>query len=364
MERISQFMTELVLAQEKDKLAGPEIDKRIFAMREMFRGLGTGHLSGPQFQEAMTTSQFTHYFGDALSRMFLKDYEYAVGAWKAYTYPDTAPDFRAVKRFRMTEPETLARRGEKAETIATYVAESEIDISVGEYSRQFDISWQTLMNDDLGKLKETPARMARAAARFEDAFVSNLYDNATVQATLAALGAPWAGTGRLTAANLAIAINAMATRTDAGGNIMNIKKFFLVIPPILKIQAAQILRDLIQYGGPNSNVLSTFIDATPVVDPYITTAAPNVPWYLVADPSEIPAITVLRLQGYANPFTFQKKSDVEIVSGNAPAAFLMGNFATGDIEYGVETIIGGWDSATLTGVTDFRGLYYSSGTTA
>jgi hypothetical protein len=178
------------------------------------------------------------------------------------------------------------------------------------------------------------------------------------------LGAPWAGTGRLTAANLAIGINAMATRTDAGGNVMNIKKFYLVIPPILKIQAAQILRDMISYGGPNSNVLSAFIDATPVVDPYIATAAPNVPWYLVADPSEIPAITVLRLQGYQNPFTFQKKSDVEIVSGNAPAAFLMGNFATGDIEYGVETIIGGWDDAALAGVTDFRGMYYSSGTTA
>jgi hypothetical protein len=41
----------------------------------------------------------------------------------------------------------------------------------------------------------------------------------------------------------------------------------------------------------------------------------------------------------------------------------MGSFATGDIEYAVEDIIGGWDSGTLVGLTDFRGFLFSSGTT-
>jgi hypothetical protein len=58
-----------------------------------------------------------------------------------------------------------------------------------------------------------------------------------------------------------------------------------------------------------------------------------------------------------------KMPDIRMLSGVAPAQFLLGSFATGDIEYGVETIIGGWDNASLVGVTDFRGFYYSSGTT-
>ena len=99
------------------------------------------------------------------------------------------------------------------------------------------------------------------------------------------------------------------------------------------------------------------------VDPYIATAAPNVPWYLFADPSEIPTVTVARLEGMPGPIVAKKASDIQRMFGTAPAAFLMGSFATGDIEYMVEDVVGGWDDAALVGVTDFRGIYYSSGTT-
>jgi hypothetical protein len=264
----------------------------------------------------------------------------------------------------MSEPGTLQRRREKAEAKATYVAETEIHYGVEEYAAQFDISWQTLQNDDLGKLAETPRRMANAAARFEDAFVSALYDNAVTQATLAALGAPWAITGRLTAANLAIGINAMMQRTDAGGNRIQINKIHLVIPPILIQQANVLMESALMPGTPNNdkNVLARFI-AGVHVDPYIATVGANVPWYLVADPSEIPAVTVARLTGVPGPWTYMKVPDVRVISGVAPAAFNMGSFATGDIEYAVEDIIGGWDSGTLVGLTDFRGFLYSSGTT-
>ena len=58
-----------------------------------------------------------------------------------------------------------------------------------------------------------------------------------------------------------------------------------------------------------------------------------------------------------------KQSNIQMVTGTAPSAFLMGSFATGDIEFMVEDVVGAWDDASYVGVTDFRGLYYSSGTT-
>ena len=362
MERISEFLCTYVSESEKaaSVLSETEIGVRVDAMRNVFRAD-----SATTLQEAMTTAHFTSYFGDALSRMFYADYEYQRGEWPAYTYADTAPDFRDVDRFRMSEPGTLYRRREKAEAKATYVAESEIHYGVAEYARQFDISWQTLVNDDLGKLKETPNRMANAAARFEDGFVSALYDNATTQAFIAGLGAPWSGTGRLTAANLAIGINAMMQRVDAGGNAIQIRRIHLVIPPILRQQAAVLLQSELMAGTPNNdkNIFPQFL-AGIHVDPYITTVGANVPWYLFAAPSEIPTVTVARQQGWPAPITVMKKSNIELISGSAPAAFLMGSFATGDIEYEVVDVIGGWDNATYVGVTDYRGLYYSSGTTA
>ena len=356
---VLSWMSEYINA-ERQLLGDEQTEIRLRALNEMFHSAPN---SG-RFAEAMTTAHFPYYFSDALSREFLRDYEYRGGSWKLYTKADTAPDFRSVDRYRMTEPGTLYPRAEKAEAHATYIAESQIQYAVKEFARQFDVSWQAILNDDLGKIRETPARMARAAARFEDMYVSSLYDNATTQAALVALGAPYSGTGRLTAANLAIGINAMMTRTDVLGNPIQIRRIHLVIPPILLIQARTILESLQMAGVATNdkNVLSDYI-AGIHVDPYIATAAPNVPWYLFADPNEIGAVTVVRLQGAPAPWVAKKKSDIEMVMGTSPAPYQMGSFATGDIEYLVEDVIGGWNDATYVGVTDYQGIYYSSGTT-
>lgn len=333
--------------------------KHIAALKELrFIDRGDNEL----FRETMTTSMFAVYFADALSRQFYADYQYDVGTWRDYTHPDTTPDGRDVSRMRMTEPGTLHKRREKQQSAATSIAPNEINYGVDEYSEQFDVSWWTILNDDLGKIRETPTRMINAARRWLDIWVSALYDNATTQAALLALGAVFAGTGRFTAANLAIGLNAMMQRNDVLGNQMNINRVWVVIPKILQIQAADILQDLLSFGGAGGNVLAQFI-AGVRVDPYIGFAGINVPWYLFADPSEVPTVTVARLQGWPGPISTMKRSDRQLTAGSVPQPYLMGDFHTGNIEFEVADVIGGWDDAAYVGVTDFRGIYYSSGTT-
>ena len=218
------------------------------------------------------------------------------------------------------------------------------------------------MNDDLGKIAETPMRMANAARRWLDEFVSALYDNATTQATLIGLGLLFGGTGRLTAANLAIGLNAMMQRTDVNGNQMNINRVHLVIPKVYQLAARDILGNALAYGGAGGNVLMDFV-AGVYVDPYIGFTSPNIPWYLFADPMEVPTVTVARMTGWPGPVVTRKLSDIELMSGSAPSQFRLGSFATGDVEFAVDDIIGGWDNASYVGVTDFRGIYYSNGTT-
>lgn len=361
VSNLSESDIEPILKEKATALPADEGMRRIAALRELGRNGRRMHPT--RFAEVLTTAHFSYYFADAISRAFYADYAYDVGSWKDYTYADTAPDFRDVARFRMSEPGTLQKRREKAQHYATYIAETEINYGVEEYSREFDVSWRTIVNDDLGKIRETPTRMANAARRWKDAWVSALYDNATTQAALLALGAVYGGTGRLTAANLAIGLNAMMQRVDANGNQMNINRVWLVVPKILQIQAADILQDILAYGGPGGNVLNQFV-AGVRVDPYIAFAGVNVPWYLFADPSEVPTVSVLSLEGVNGPAVFQRESDIRMISGSMPAAFTMGDFATGNIWFAVEDIVGGWDDATYVGVTDFRGIYYSNGTTA
>lgn len=328
-------------------------------------GANWRNMDGAQFAETMTTAHFANYFGDALSRAFYADYAYQASDWTAYTYPDSAPDFRDVSRFRMTEPGGLFLRREKGEAKSAYIAESEINYGVEEYARQFDVSWRAVLNDDLGKIRETPTRMLNAVRRFEGEFVSGLYDNATTQAALVALGAAYAGTGRLTHANLTIGLNAMLQRTDAAGNRIAISGVWLVVPPVLVIQAQTILESILASGTANNdkNVLGRYIRGVKV-DPFIGFAGANIPWYLFADPNEIPAVSVVRLNGFTRPWVAMKRSNIDLMIGSAPAAALMGSFETGDIEYMVTDIIGGWDDSAYVGVTDYRGIYYSAGTTA
>ena len=360
MYNVCRWIEEVAIASKGGTPATNDV--QVQALQEL--GRNWRNMSGRQFVETLTTAQFADYFTDALSRQFLKDYQAQTGSWQSYIATDQAPDFRNVKRFRKTVNGTMFRRGEKGEAEAMSMSIDDIEYGVVEWTRQMDISWRVILNDDLGEIRKAPQDMANMAADWKNQFVSALYDNATTQATLAGLGVPWSGTGRLTAPNLAIGLNAMMQRTNALGNPIVWRKVHLVIPTILQIQVADILKDLLSYGGVGGNVLMDFISLANVhVDPYITTAGANVPWYLFADPSEGNAVTLVSLAGMNGPAVLQKKSDVAVISGSVPAAMAMGSFATGDIEYMVDDIVGAWDDASYVGTTDFRAIYYSSGTT-
>jgi hypothetical protein len=323
---------------------------------------GVREATNQALAETQTTQHFPDYFNRALSKSVYADYAFDAGSWMNYTYPDTAPDLRDVERHRMSLLGGLHKRREKQQRAATSTTDVMISLGVEEYSEEWDISWTLLHNDDMGAIAEKPMSWATTARLWLDEWVSALYDNATTQAAMVALGAVYSGTGRLTAANLAIGLNAMMQRTDVQGNQMNINRVHLVIPKVLQIQAADILQDLLSYGGAGSNVLGQFV-ASVQVDPYIGFTSPDVPWYLFADPMEVPTVTVLRMQGWTGPVIMRKMSDIEILQGSVPSAYSLGDFETGNIRFAVSDIVGGWDDATYVGVTDFRGLYYSSGTT-
>jgi hypothetical protein len=312
--------------------------------------------------ETQTTQHFPDYFNRALSKSVYADYAYDVGSWTNYTYADVAPDTRDVERHRMSMLGGLHKRREKQQRAATYTTDVMISMGVEEYSEEWDISWTLLHSDDMGAIADKPMSWATTARMWLDEWVSALYDNVTTQNALITLGLVYGGTGRLTAANLAIGLNAMMQRTDAQGRQMNINRVHLVIPKILQIQAADILQDVLSYGGAGSNVLGQFV-AGVHVDPYIGFTSPDVPWYLFADPAEIPTVTVLRMQGWTGPVIIRKMSDIEVLRGSVPSAYSLGDFETGNIRFAVSDIVGGWDDTTYVGVTDFRGIYYSSGTT-
>ena len=363
MKSLYELLSGLMHADFKaEQISDVELDTRISALKEMYSP-AVKSASPVQFKEVLTTAHFTDYFSDALSRMFYQDYKVREMSWKEYTYPDSAPSFRDVDRLRLSRPGTLYKRREKGEAKATYVEDSQISYGVEEFARQFDVSWRVILEDDLGKIKEVPRAMARAALGNVNQSDTAIFDNATTQAALVALGAQYADTGALTHENLAIAITYMNTRTDPSGYPLGVGGIYLVVPPDLAMQAEVILGSTLMSGSASNdlNVIPKFLRGY-IVNDQITTTAVAKPWYLFADPSAIPTVPVVRLQGYEKPFVYMRASNIDMVMGSAPPSMLMGSYETGDIEYTVEDFIGGWDDDTYVGVADYRGIYYSDGT--
>jgi len=308
-------------------------------------------------REALTTSDFPYLFGDVLDRQVLASYKAVEPTWKQFVrtgkvrriYPQVGG-----YRFAITGGDQyLAEVPEKGEYLASERNELRDAVYVKKYGRQFDISWEAIINDDLGALQDTPERFGRAAIRTEHRLVTaayandlgthaagNLYENAVNAANLA-----------LNIANLETAYAAMAALTDANGEpIVNMPKF-LVVPPSLELTARQILTSAQKMWSegaagtptayPIANVISQ-VGLVLVVDPYlavINAATYPKSWYLFADPKDIAAIEVDYLSGHERPEICMKASD-KVTIGGGDISPISGDFATDNVLYRVREVFG------------------------
>ena len=318
-------------------------------------------------REALTTSDFPYLFGDVLDRQVLASYKAVDPVWKAFVRSSTVPRIYPQVggyRFAMTGGDQfLAAVGEKGEYLASDRDETRYSVYVRKYGRQFDISWEALINDDMGALKDTPERFARAAVRTEHRLVTGLFAHdsggAATHAASGQLFSTAAGetneiAALLTIANLENAVEAMAAFLDVNGEpIMNRAKY-LVVPPSLEMTARQILTSAtkmwVELGGaggplpyPTANVISQY-GLTLVVDPYLPVMDPVAAngltaWYLFADPRDIAAIEVDYLVGHERPEICMKASDKVSISGGSISP-MDGDFATDNVFYRVRDVFG------------------------
>lgn len=314
-------------------------------------------------REALTTSDFPYLFGDVLDRQVLASYKAVDPVWKAFVKMSTNRDFKVSRRFAITGGDQyLAEVVEKGEYLASERTEAKFDLSVKKYGRQFDISWESLINDDLGALKDTPERFARAAIRTEHRIVTAMYadDGGTHLAgnlyDLLTAGEINESVALLTLPNLELGVQAMASFLDANGEpIMNRAKY-LVVPPGLELTARQILTSVTKMwlewqvraaGGtpvayPTTNVIAQY-GLTLIVDPYLPVLdATNglTGWYLFADPKDIAALEVAHLRGHERPEICMKASD-KVAIGGAPISPLEGDFISDNVLYRVRLCFGG-----------------------
>jgi len=306
-------------------------------------------------REAMTTSDFPHLFGDVLDRQVLASYKAVDPVWKAIVKMSTVRDFKTSRRFAIAGGDSvLPRVPEKGEYLATDRTEDYYDLSVLKYGQQFDISWETLINDDLGALKDTPERFARAAVRTEHDLVTSTYAGNTTLYKRVAAPNNAVGTA-LSIASLETGVEYMASVLDANNQPIQNRAKYLVVPPGLEMTARQILTSANKMwlsdtdpaaatAYPMTNTIAQY-GLTLIVDPYLaiygTNAAARLSqWYLFADPKDIAALEFAHLRGHERPEICMKASDKVTVGGGAIGP-MSGDFATDNVLYRVRHVFGG-----------------------
>lgn len=309
-------------------------------------------------REVMTTSDFPYLFGDVLDRQVLASYKGTPAVWKLFTRQGTVrriyPQVGGY-RFAMTGGDQyLAEVAEKGEYLASDRDETRYSVYVKKYGRQFDISWESILNDDIGALKDTPTRFALAAARTEHRLVTNTYCNDI--GTHAASNLYQNGVNEdvlaLTIGNLETCVERMQAFTDVNGEpIMNRPKY-LVTGPALEFTARQILTSTQKMwladsddvtppaAYPMTNVIAQY-GLILVIDPYIPILNASYPgsWYLFADPGDIAAMECDYLEGHERPEICMKDSDKVSVGGGSISP-MSGDFATDNILYRVRDVFG------------------------
>jgi hypothetical protein len=310
----------------------------------------------------LTTSDFPYLFGDVLDRQVLASYKAVDPVWKAFVRMGTVPRIYPQVggyRFAITGGDQhLELVAEKGEYLTSERDETRYSCYVRKYGRQFDISWEALINDDIGALKDTPVRFARAAVRTEHRLVTGTYAH-DVGANHTANLYSTAGAGEincvatlLSILGLEAGLQFMAGVVDANGEPIMNRAAILAVPPALEMSARQILTSAVKMWAegtgatptpwPMTNVLPQ-MGLTLVVDPYLpvmdTSTTGSTGWYLFAAPTDIAAMECDYLAGHERPEICMKASD-KVSLGGGEVGPMTGDFGTDNVFYRVRDIFG------------------------
>ena len=314
-------------------------------------------------KEVITTSDFPTLFGVAIDRQMLANWRAWVGDFRPYTKMTRLTNFNSHERHKVYGQDNLLPQVvEKGEYLVGDVGTGHYHIQLKKYGRQFDISWESIINDSMGAFSDIATRFSTAAQRTVARTATGLYAVAAGPNPLL-YGAPIAdvdgqnvtnlGGLVLTIANLQTTLQLMAAQTDPNGEPISVRGVHLVVPPQLELTARAILTSaLVQWtevgagGGipvPTANIVPQ-LGIQLHVDPYlpiIDTTDGDTTWYVFADPSQGAAIEMAFLTGYEDPEICMKASDKVALGGFGGLSPFSGDFATDNVFYRVRMVVGG-----------------------
>lgn len=251
-----------------------------------------------------TTSDFPLLLGNTVNRTLRAGYTNAPQTWRPLGRQTSVPDFRAVTRAALGDISALELVKEHGEYKYGTLAEDGAPIKVAKYGKIIAITWETIVNDDLGALTRIPAALGAAAASTESNVVwalllgnPNFTDGTpffdTAHGNVAASG------GAINTATLAAARAAMRKQKSKAGEFLNLAPEYLVVGPDKELEAFQFTSS-VYVPAKNADINDVRnASLTVIVDARIT----GNQWYLYAAPGAVDTFEYAYLEGEEGVFT-------------------------------------------------------------
>ena len=251
-----------------------------------------------------STSDFPLLLGGTVNRTLRDAYTNAPQTWRPLGRQTTVPDFRAVTRAALGDIAALEQVKEHGEYKYGTLSEDGAPIKVAKFGKIIAITWETIVNDDLGALTRIPAALGNAAAATESNVVwalllgnPNFTDG--VPFYDAAHGNLAGGGGAINTTTLAAARSALRKQKSKAGEFLNLSPEFLVVGPDKELEAYQFTSS--NYVPAKNADINDVRNAslTVIVDARIT----GNQWYLFAAPGSIDTFEYAYLEGEQGVFT-------------------------------------------------------------
>ena len=251
-----------------------------------------------------TTSDFPILLGGGVTRTLRDAYAQAPQTWRPLGQQTTVPDFRATTRAALGDIAALEEVKEHGEYKYGKLEEEGAPIRVTKFGKIIAITWEAVINDDLGALTRIPRAYGLAAAETESNLVWNLIlsnPNFTDSNPIyvAAHGNLAASGGAINTTTLGAARAAMRKQKSKAGAYLNVEPRYLVVGPDKELEAFQFTSS--QYVPAKNSDINDGRNTSLVVivDGRIT----GNQWYLFTEAGLIDTFEYAYLEGEPGVFT-------------------------------------------------------------
>ncbi len=251
-----------------------------------------------------TTSDFPILLGGGVTRTLRDAYAQAPQTWRPLGQMTTVPDFRATTRAALGDISALEEVKEHGEYKYGKLEEEGAPIRVTKFGKIIAITWEAVINDDLGALTRIPRAYGLAAAETESNLVWNLIlsnpkftDGSAI--FVAGHGNLAASGGAINTTTLGAARAAMRKQKSKAGAFLNVEPRYLVVGPDKELEAFQFTSS--QYVPAKNSDINDGRNTSLVVivDGRIT----GNQWYLFTEAGLIDTFEYAYLEGEPGVFT-------------------------------------------------------------